>query len=147
MREAGEEYVRQIVDLSPGQRKRYLDQLRILPGRGARHVRTRIFRSTRTVAQVHEAEVKAWLIGWDRSLKTKANYHGLLYGVFNYAVEQGYLTANPCARTAPKRSRIRQSQADLRFLTEAEFATAARVAGENADLLAWPSAPGCGSAS
>ena len=26
----GEEYVRQIVDCSPGQRKRYLDQLRIL---------------------------------------------------------------------------------------------------------------------
>jgi hypothetical protein len=27
----------------------------------------------RTVAQVREADVKAWLIGWDRSLKTKAN--------------------------------------------------------------------------
>ncbi len=49
--------------------------------------------------------MKAWLIGWDRSLKTKANYHGLLFGVFSYAVEQGWLTANPCARTAPKRSR------------------------------------------
>ena len=89
----------------------------------------------RTVARVEEADVKAWLIGWDRSLKTKANYHGLLFGVFGYAVEQGYLAANPCARTAPKRSRIRQSQADLRFLTEAEFASAARLAGDDGDLL------------
>ena len=87
------------------------------------------------VTSVHEADVKAWLIDWDRSLKTKANYHGLLYGVFNYALEQGFLTVNPCARTAPKRSRIRQSQADLRFLTEAELATAARVAGADGDLL------------
>jgi hypothetical protein len=30
--EIGEEYVRQIVDLSPSQRKRYLDQVRILAG-------------------------------------------------------------------------------------------------------------------
>src|SRR4029453_14609707 len=74
-------------------------------------------------------------IDWDRSLKTKANYHGLLYGVFNYALEQGFVTVNPCARTAPKRSRTRQSQADLRFLTEAELATAARVAGADGDLL------------
>ena len=47
------------------------------------------------------SDIKAWLIGWDRLLKTQANYHGLLYGIFAYAVEQGYLTANPCARTAP----------------------------------------------
>lgn len=36
--EIGEEYVRQIVDLSPGQRKRYLGELRVLartPVRGA----------------------------------------------------------------------------------------------------------------
>jgi hypothetical protein len=30
--EIGEEYVRQIVDLSPGQRKRYLGQLQVLAG-------------------------------------------------------------------------------------------------------------------
>ena len=133
--EIGEEYVRQVVDLSPGQRKRYLAQVRTpvsveISGAGGAY---RPF--DRTVAQVKEADVKAWLIGWDRSLKTKANYHGLLYGVFAYALEQGYPAANPCARTAPKRSRIRQSQKDLRFLTEAEFATAARLAGQEGDLL------------
>lgn len=133
--EVGEEYVRQIVDLSPGQRKRYLSEIRIITAVEV-HGPSGTYRPfDRTVAQVREADIKAWLIGWDRSLKTKANYHGLLYGVFNYAVEQGHLAANPCARTAPKRSRIRQSQADLRFLTEAEFATVARVVGAEADLL------------
>lgn len=133
--EAGEEYVRQIVDLSPGQRKRYLGQVRTITSVEVAGPMGTYRPFDRTVAQVKEADVKAWLIGWDRSLKTKANYHGLLYSVFGYAVEQGYLAANPCARTAPKRSRIRQSQADLRFLTEDEFATVARLAGENADLL------------
>lgn len=133
--EVGEEYVRQIVDISPGQRKRYLAQVRVVCAVEVSGASCRYRPFDRTVAQVKEADVKAWLIGWNRSLKTKANYHGLLYGVFGYAVEQGYLAANPCARTAPKRSRIRQSQADLRFLTEAEFATAARLAGEDSDLL------------
>jgi hypothetical protein len=109
--ELGESYVRQIVDCSPGQRKRYLDQLRILTevsvGGPAGHYSP----FARNVTQVHEADIKAWLIGWDRSLKTKANYHGLLFGVFNHALEQGFVTVNPCQRTAPKRSRIRQSQA------------------------------------
>ena len=133
--EIGEEYVRQIVDLSPCQRKRYLDQVRILAGVEVSSPRGVYRPFDRPVTSVHEADVKAWLIGWDRSLKTKANYHGLLYGVFTYAVEQGFLTVNPCARTAPKRSRIRQAQADLRFLTEAELATAARVAGLDGDLF------------
>jgi integrase len=131
----GEEYVRQIVGLSPGQRKRYLDQVRILASVEVPSTRGAYRPFDQPVTSVHEADVKAWLIDWDRSLKTKANYHGLLYGVFNYALEQGFLTVNPCARTAPKRSRIRQSQADLRFLTEAELATAARVAGADGDLL------------
>ena len=74
--EIGAEYVRQVVDLSPGQRKRYLAQVRTLasievPGTAGPD---RPF--DRTVAQVKEADVKAWLSGWDRSLKTKANYHG-----------------------------------------------------------------------
>jgi integrase len=87
------------------------------------------------VTRVHEADIKAWLIGWDRSLKTKANYHGLLFGAFNHALELGFITVNPCQRTASKRSRIRQTQADLRFLTEAEFTQVADAAGENADML------------
>jgi integrase len=134
--ELGEAYVRQIVDCSPGQRKRYLDQLRILRDVSVARTSGSYRPFSRDVTQVHEGDIKAWLIGWDRSLKTKANYHGLLYGVFNYAIEQGYLTVNPCHRTAPKRSRIRQSQADLRFLTEPEFAIAARTAGGDGDMLA-----------
>ncbi|MCW2757388.1 MAG: hypothetical protein JWO46_1134 [Nocardioidaceae bacterium] len=129
----GEEYVRQIVDLSPGQRKRYLAQVRTLTGVGVRA--TRIF--DQPIDAILERDIKAWLIDWNRSLKTKANYHGLLYGVFAYGVEHGHLTVNPCARTAPKRSRVRQSQAELRFLTEEELGTAVRLAGDHGDLLAF----------
>ena len=69
----GEEYVRQIVDLSPGQRKRYLGQLQVLartPVRGSM-----VFAGP--VTAISEAQLKTWLIEWDRSLKTKANYHGV----------------------------------------------------------------------
>lgn len=127
----GEEYVRQIVELSPGQRKRYLSQIWTLAEVEVRG--ERIFE--RAIDAITERDIKAWLIDWDRALKTKANYHGLLFGVFTYAVEEGYLSANPCARTAPKRSRVRQSQAELRFLTEDELSTAVRLAGDNGDLL------------
>ena len=37
------------------------------------------------VTATGEAQLKTWLLEWDRSLKTKANYHGLIYGVFAYA--------------------------------------------------------------
>lgn len=58
-----------------------------------------------------------------------------MFGMFNYAVEQGFLTVNPCARTAPKRSRVKQAQAELRFLSEDEFGTVAKLAGQDADVL------------
>jgi hypothetical protein len=107
--EIGEEYVRQIVDLSPGQRKRYLGQLQALartPVRGSL-----VFAGP--VTAIGEAQLKTWLIEWDRSLKTKANYHGLIYGVFAYAVKRGYLAANPAIGTAPKQSRVKQSRPEL----------------------------------
>jgi hypothetical protein len=31
----------------------------------------------RSVAAIGEQDIKAWLIDWDRALKTKANYHAL----------------------------------------------------------------------
>lgn len=127
----GEQYVRQIVELSPGQRKRYLAQIQTLADIEVRGVR--VF--DQAIDAIIERDIKAWLIDWDRALKTKANYHGLLFGVFNYAVEEGHLAINPCARTAPKRSRIRQAQAELRFLTEDELRAAVRLAGVNGDLL------------
>ncbi|MFO6453364.1 MULTISPECIES: tyrosine-type recombinase/integrase [unclassified Aeromicrobium] len=129
--EVAEEYVRQIVDLSPGQRKRYLSQVKVLARTEVRGAR--IFH--RRIDAITEKDIKAWLIDWDRSIKTKANYHGLLFGIFTYAKEEGQVDENPCARTAPKRSRIRQSQADLRFLTEDEFRIAAQLAADAQDLL------------
>jgi hypothetical protein len=112
--EIGEQYVRQIVDLSPGQRKRYLGELQVLartPVRGS-------FVFAGPVTAIGEAQLKTWLIEWDRSLKTKANYHGLIYGVFAYTVKRGYLAANPAIGTAPKQSMVKQSRPELRFLTE-----------------------------
>ena len=133
--EVGLEYVGQIVDCSPGQRSRYRGQLRVLKGVEVRAARGPYRPFDARIDTVTEDDIKAWLINWKRSLKTKANYHGLLYGVFNYAVEKGEAAHNPLLRTAPKRSKIKQSQADLRFLTESEFATTAEIAGDDGDLL------------
>ena len=127
----GAEYVRQIVDLSPGQRKKYLGHFNVL-------AKTKVqgqLLFTRPVTSLTEADIKAWLIEWDRSLKTKANYHGLIHGVFAYAMKQGYLQANPAMGTAPKRSRVKASRPELRFLAEHEFDTVAGLAGKYADLL------------
>jgi integrase len=133
--QVGLEYVDQIVDCSPGQRARYKGQLRTLKAVEVRGRRGPYRPFDQRIDLVTEDDVKAWLIGWPRSPKTKANYHGLLFGVFTYAAERGEVAKHPLTRTAPKRSKIRQSQADLRFLTEAEFATVARSAGDSADLL------------
>ncbi|TIC89099.1 site-specific integrase [Nocardioides sp. GY 10113] len=127
----GEEYVRQIVDLSPGQRKRYLGHIRVL---AELSVRGRLL-FTRPVSAIGSADLKEWLIDWDRSLKTKANYHGLIHGVFAYAVDQGHLAANPAIGTAPRMSRVKQSRPELRFLTEAELRRAVSLAGPFGDLL------------
>ncbi|MBM0124531.1 tyrosine-type recombinase/integrase [Pimelobacter simplex] len=127
----GEEYVRQIVDLSPGQRRRYLGQLKVLATTKVRG--TLVF--TKPVTALTEDDLKAWLIEWDRSLKTKANYHGLVHGVLAYALKKGWLVANPAIGTAPKRSRVRQSRPELRFLSEKEFERVAELSGRHADLL------------
>lgn len=112
----GEEYVRQIVDLSPGQRKRYLGQLRVLAS--TRVQGELVF--TKSVTSTTEPDLRAWLLTWDRSMKTKSNYHGLIHGVFAYAIAQGWLSVSPTARTALRGSRVRQSRPELRFLTEAD---------------------------
>ena len=70
--DSGEEYVRQIVDLSPGQRKRYLGHLKVL---GETQVRDSLL-FTKPVTSITEADLKDWLIGWDRSRKTKATIPG-----------------------------------------------------------------------
>ena len=75
------------------------------------------------------------MIDWDRSLKTKANYHVLIYGVFENAVRRGWMSANPAVGTAPRMSRVKQSRPELRFLTERELQRAVRLAGPYADLL------------
>ena len=94
---------------------------------------------------IGEAQLKAWLIDSDRSLKTKANYYGLIHGVFAYAVKCGWLAMNPALGTAPKQSRVKLSRPELRCLTERELETALRLAKGHRDVLAVTvSGPGCG---
>jgi integrase len=129
------EYVNQIVGCSPGQRARYRSQVRQLSDLDVRGPAGSYKPFGQEIASITEDDIKAWLIGWDRSMKTKANYHGLLTGVFQYAMERGLVTQIPTLRTAPKRRQIKQSQADLRFLTEQEFAATARASGDATDML------------
>lgn len=78
----------------------------------------------------------------DRALKTKANYHGLIHGVFAYALRLGWITTNPAVGTAPKRSRVRQARPELRFLTEKELSRAVALAKTYGDLIAVAAATG-----
>ena len=135
LKDVGLDYVDQIVACSPGQRKRYKSQIRVLADIEVRGPSGMYRPFGGHVGAVTEDDVKAWLIGWDRSMKTKANYHGLLTGVFTYALERNLVTQIPTLRTAPKKRQIKQSQSDLRFLTEKEFAITARAAGDDGDLL------------
>ena len=129
--EIGEEYVRQIVDLSPGQRKRYLGQLRVLASTRVRGTLT----FAQPVTRITDGDIKDWLIDWDRSLKTKANYHGLIHGVFAYAVKKEWLVTNPATGTAPKQSRVKASRPELRFLSERELARVVHLAEWYGDFI------------
>jgi hypothetical protein len=55
------------------------------------------------VSAIDEAQLKAWLIDCGGSLKTKANYHGLIHGVFGYAVRRGWRRRCPPAKPAFRR--------------------------------------------
>lgn len=135
LRDVGLDYIDQIVACSPGQRKRYKSQIRLLADTEVRGP-AGMYRPFGGLADaVTEEDIKVWLIGWDRSMKTKANYHGLLTGVFRYALERNFVSQIPTLRTAPKKRQIKQSQADLRFLSEREFAASAHCAGDDGDLL------------
>lgn len=73
---------------------------------------------TKPVTAITEADLKDWLIDWNRSLRTKANHHGLIYGVFGYAVKRGWLSANPAVGTAPRMSRVKQSRPEGSGISE-----------------------------
>jgi integrase len=85
----------------------------------------------KTIEDTTEADVKRWLIHWPRAIKTKANYHGLLYGASQHAVEAGLIPINPCAKTAPTRNAIRAEAPDHVYLTEPELETLLGAANED----------------
>lgn len=119
-------YVAQIVELTPGQRARYRSQIRTLAA--LTPLDAPCFT---TIEETSEADVKRWLIHWPRAIKTRANYHGLLFGVFQHALEAGLIHVNPCAKTAPTRKAIRAEAPEHVYLTESEFATLSSCALED----------------
>jgi hypothetical protein len=120
----GLRYIDQL-SIRPGQRKRYRAQLHLLASLELRKpTGSGTYRPFgRNVEDVTPEDVRLWLSRWDRALKTKANYHGLLYSVLQWATEDQHkiITVNPCARTAPSRKDIRAEQSEKTFLTEDEF--------------------------
>jgi integrase len=90
---------------------------------------------TKPVTSITEGDLRAWLLTWDRSVKTKSNYHGLIHGVFAFAVSQGWMSVSPTVRTALKGSRVRQSRPELRYLSESECEAVLRLAGAYGDLI------------
>ncbi len=136
-------YVAQIVELTPGQRARYRSQIKALAALTPLGVPC-----FDTIEDTAEADVKRWLIHWRRAIKTKANYHGLLFGVFQHAVEAGLIRVNPCARTAPTRKAIRAEAPEHCYLTEPEFVTLRGCALEDVrDLITVAVGTGLASAS
>jgi hypothetical protein len=88
------------------------------------------------VAAVSEDDIRHWLRHWDRSRKTKANYHGLIHAVFAYAVRRRYRDDTPCQGTAPRRRTVRADSPEHGYLTEAEFVLlAAQLRPEARDLV------------
>lgn len=102
--EIGETYVRQIVDLSPGQRKKYLGHLKVLAETEVRG--SLIF--TRPVTQIGEADLMDWV-----DAKMNARFHSAVdrsLCVCGAASDPGSLATGPSdilGRNAPGLRRAR----------------------------------------
>ncbi len=105
--DVAETYVDHLVALSARQRQRYLSQLRVL-------ARTKVgggYLFARPITAITSADLEAWLTGWDRAVKTKEDYFGLVRDVFAYAVKHHHVEADPAAEMTPNASRASQSSA------------------------------------
>ena len=85
----GLRYVEQLI-IRPCQRARYRAQLKalaVLELPSPTMAGTTYLPFGRNVENVTPEDVRLWLSRWERALKTKANFHGLLFGVFAWAVD------------------------------------------------------------
>jgi len=128
--EVGLEFIDQNIDCSPGQRKRNKQQVRTFTAMTLRKDGADYFPFDRPIADITEDDIRRWRRQSTRALKTQQNYHGLLSGIFSYALKKQLITEHPALHTAPKRALVRQAQGDMRFLTEPEFRKVVHFAEE-----------------
>lgn len=119
----GQQYVRDLTDVGPDTRHRYLRQLAVLD-----RELTAIVGGPAVMQTIREEHVRRW-VNWrldqprGNSPKTISNYHGLLFAVFGHAIKQGLRTDNPCAgHKLPDRLYADGEAAENVFLSEAQFA-------------------------
>ncbi|MFT4082845.1 MAG: site-specific integrase [Nocardioides sp.] len=134
--EVGDAHLGHLVALTARQRQRYLSQLGVL-------ARTKVgggYLFARPITQISSADLEAWLAGWDRSVKTKEEYFGLVREVFAYAAKHQHVEVDPTAELTLNASRVRRAAAGsptkMRVLTRGEMARAIDLAGTHGDLLA-----------
>lgn len=77
----------------------------------------------RALSQIGKEDVQAFmafcLTERGQSIKSTRNYLGLLHGIFDYAMREGWASANPCKLV--EKPQEPDDDADIRFLDEAEL--------------------------
>lgn len=80
------------------------------------------FFGDRPIGQITSADVQEFIAGClegGQSIKSTRNYLGFLHGVFDFAVRNGWVVANPC--DAVEKPEIADADQDIRFLDQAEL--------------------------
>lgn len=120
--EFGEQYVRELTNVSPSTRHRYLQQIRTLDRELAG-----LLGGPVQVAALREEHIRQW-VNWrlgqptGGSPKTISNYHGLLSPLLEHAMRRGLRADNPCrGHRLPTRPQTYDDQQEVVFLTEAQF--------------------------
>jgi integrase len=135
--EVGYAMIERRLAIAPSQRKRYKQQLRSLGQLEVMigHESTHPFQMK--INEVTHDHLVAWRRQSEWSLKTQKNYHGLIAGVFAYAMAEGWITDNPSSHgTAPTNRKVKEQQGEKRYLTETEFYQVCRLAPpEEVDFL------------
>jgi integrase len=134
--QVGLDHVESRLDITPGQRKRYKQQIRTLKSTGFEAAGGQVyFPFDQPIAAITHDDIVLWRRHSDQALKTQKNYHGLISGIFSFALQRGLITEHPARGTAPSNAKVKQQQGEMRFLSEAEFQTATELAGDDADFL------------
>jgi hypothetical protein len=127
--EAARTYAELRLGLTPGTRKTYLRYARLLPGVTVKGPNGPYQPFAQPINMITRDDIARWRLQWKvdghpASIKTQANYHGFISGVFHDALERGYITRHPALKTGPSRKEVRAGRGKKRALLEAEFTAA-----------------------